>query len=30
MLWGIGGDDKANSSSELVERIKTSDRVSQK
>lgn len=30
MLWGIGGDDKANSSSELVERIKTSNRVSQK
>lgn len=30
MLWGMGGDYKANSSSELVERIKTNNRVSQK
>ena len=30
MLWGIGGNDKANSSSELVERVRTGNRVSEK
>lgn len=30
MLWGIGGDEKANSSSELVERVKAGNRVSEK
>ena len=30
MLWGIGGDYKANSSSTLVERIKAPQRVSQR
>ena len=30
MLWGIGGDDKANSSSELIERVRASNRVSEK
>jgi len=30
MLWGIGGNDKANSSSELVERVITGNRVSEK
>tara|TARA_R100000030_G_scaffold98422_2_gene88341 strand:- start:503 stop:955 length:453 start_codon:yes stop_codon:yes gene_type:complete len=28
MLWGIGGEDKANSSSDLVERVKTTNKVS--
>jgi cytidyltransferase-like protein len=28
MLWGIGGNDKANSSSVLVERVKASSKVS--
>ena len=28
MLWGIGGEDKANSSSDLVERVKTTSKVS--
>ena len=28
MLWGIGGEDKANSSSDLVERVKTTTKVS--
>ena len=30
MLWGIGGDYKANSSSTLVERVMTSPQVSEK
>tara|TARA_R110002050_G_scaffold66120_1_gene142702 strand:- start:1898 stop:2338 length:441 start_codon:yes stop_codon:yes gene_type:complete len=30
MLWGIGGDNKANSSSALVERVLTSSRHSQR
>ncbi len=28
MLWGIGGEDKANSSSDLVERVKSTSKVS--
>ena len=28
MLWGIGGEDKANSSSDLVERVKVKTKVS--
>jgi len=28
MLWGIGGNDKANSSSTLVERVKSTSKVS--
>ena len=28
MLWGIGGEDKANSSSDLVERVKIRNKVS--
>lgn len=28
MLWGVGGDNKANSSSDLVERVKVSSKVS--
>ena len=28
MLWGIGGEDKANSSSDLVERVKVRSKVS--
>ena len=28
MLWGVGGEDKANSSSDLVERVKTTSKVS--
>ena len=28
MLWGIGGEDKANSSSDLVERVKVRTKVS--
>jgi len=28
MLWGIGGEDKANSSSDLVERVKVKSKVS--
>jgi D-beta-D-heptose 7-phosphate kinase/D-beta-D-heptose 1-phosphate adenosyltransferase len=28
MLWGIGGEDKADSSSDLVERVKTTSKVS--
>tara|TARA_R110002020_G_scaffold215912_1_gene423234 strand:- start:116 stop:580 length:465 start_codon:yes stop_codon:yes gene_type:complete len=28
MLWGIGGEDKANSSSDLVERVKVQTKVS--
>ena len=28
MLWGIGGEDKANSSSDLVERVKVTSKVS--
>jgi len=30
MLWGVGGDDKANSSSELVERVRTRIQVSER
>ena len=30
MLWGIGGERKANSSSSLVERVMTTNRVSQR
>ena len=30
MLWGIGGENKANSSSDLVERVMTTGRVSQR
>lgn len=30
MLWGVGGDDKANSSSDLVERVKTRRQVSER
>jgi D-beta-D-heptose 7-phosphate kinase/D-beta-D-heptose 1-phosphate adenosyltransferase len=30
MLWGVGGDDKANSSSTLVERVKTRTQVSER
>ena len=30
MLWGIGGDDKANSSSDLVERVRVPSKVSDK
>ncbi len=30
MLWGVGGDDKANSSSELVERVRTTIQVSER
>ena len=30
MLWGIGGNDKANSSSDLVERVKVTRKVSDK
>jgi len=30
MLWGVGGDNKVNSSSDLVERVKTAGRVSQR
>lgn len=30
MLWGIGGERKANSSSSLVERVMTTTRVSQR
>ena len=28
MLWGVGGNDKANSSSDLVERVKATSKVS--
>ena len=28
MLWGVGGEDKANSSSDLVERVKSTSKVS--
>jgi len=28
MLWGVGGNEKANSSSDLVERVKASSKVS--
>jgi len=28
MLWGVGGEDKANSSSDLVERVKSRTKVS--
>ncbi len=30
MLWGIGGNDKANSSSDLVERVRVPGKVSDK
>ena len=30
MIWGVGGDYKANSSSTLIERVLTSTRPSQK
>ena len=30
MLWGVGGEDKANSSSELVERVVVSSKVSER
>jgi len=30
MLWGVGGDDKADSSSDLVERVMVSSKVSEK
>jgi cytidyltransferase-like protein len=30
MLWGIGGNNKANSSSDLVERVKVTRKVSDK
>jgi cytidyltransferase-like protein len=30
MLWGVGGEDKVNSSSDLVERVMITDRVSQR
>ena len=30
MLWGIGGNNKANSSSDLVERVLTNSKVSQR
>ena len=30
MLWGVGGDSKANSSSELIERVKARAQVSQR
>jgi D-beta-D-heptose 7-phosphate kinase/D-beta-D-heptose 1-phosphate adenosyltransferase len=30
MLWGVGGERKANSSSSLVERVMTTNRVSQR
>ena len=30
MLWGVGGDNKANSSSELIERVKARAQVSQR
>ena len=28
MIWGVGGEDKANSSSDLVERVKSRTKVS--
>ena len=28
MLWAVGGEDKANSSSDLVERVKSTSKVS--
>ena len=30
MLWGVGGNNKANSSSDLVERVKATSKVSQR
>ena len=30
MLWGVGGEDKANSSSDLVERVVVSSKVSER
>ena len=30
MLWGIGGNNKANSSSDLVERVRVTSKVSQR
>jgi len=30
MLWGVGGEDKANSSSDLVERVMVSSKVSER
>ena len=30
MLWGVGGNDKANSSSDLVERVMVSSKVSER
>jgi len=30
MLWGVGGDSKANSSSDLIERVKARAQVSQR